>query len=423
MNVRRSAAALAASAVLCVGAAPAALADTAPPSPSAPVIPSGLYGKNDPTYDGVFRQSLAFLAQHTAGVKPAAQPVDWLTGQQCANGAFPAFRPDTAKACDATTYIDSNATAAAVQALAALGGHDETVKKAVGWLKSVQNEDGGWSNSPGGAMDTGTDANSTGIVIGALVAAGEKPDTVKSKTGRTADSALEEFQITCREEGTTGETPTGAFAFQRDKGVLLPNADATAAAALGLLGKGMTVEAPKADKPVAEHPVNCKAGAAGPGDAAEGGARYLTDTMAKSGDHLVSSLAGAGEQPDFGNTADAVIALAAGGHKDAAAKPLAWLEQNSAAWAKTAGPGAYAQLILAAHAGGKDPKAFGGTDLVAELNAQGPAPQGADAATKVETGQDKPSGGQSVWWIVMAGAAAGLGIGILLSGRRKRNQL
>ncbi|MFJ6798683.1 prenyltransferase/squalene oxidase repeat-containing protein [Streptomyces sp. NPDC091268] len=431
MNVRRSAAALAASAVLCAGAAPAALADTAPPSASAPpVVPSGLYGKEDPTYDGVFRQSLAFLAQHTAGVQPAAQAVDWLTGQQCANGSFPSFRADTAKACDATTYIDSNATAAAVQALAALGGHDETVKKAVGWLKSVQNEDGGWSSNPGGAMDTGTDANSTGIVIGALAAAGENPDEVKSKADKEPATALEAFQITCREDGTTGDTPTGAFAFQRDKaGVLLPNADATAAAVLGLRGKGMVVEAPKADKPVEVNPVTCKGGAMNREHAAEGGARYLADAMAASGDHLMSSLGGATDQPDFGNTADAVIALAAGGHKDAAQKPLAWLEQNAAAWAKTAGPGAYAQLILAAHAGGKDPKAFGGTDLVAALNAQGPAATAGDTGRKADDKKeekkddDKDSGGQSVWWIVGAGAAAGMGIGFLLSGRRKKNQL
>ncbi|MDX6764253.1 hypothetical protein SIN09_33900, partial [Streptomyces sp. F8] len=78
------------------------------------MIPSGLYGKNDPTYDGVWRQSFALLAQDTVGVKPAAQAVDWLVGQSCANGSFPAFRADTAKDCDATAYIDSNATAAAV---------------------------------------------------------------------------------------------------------------------------------------------------------------------------------------------------------------------------------------------------------------------------------------------------------------------
>ena len=44
-------------------------------------------------------------------------------------------------------------------------------------------------------------------------------------------------------------------------------------------------------------------------------------------------------------------------------------------------------------------------------------------ATKVDSGKDGDSGGANVWWIVGAGAAAGMGIGILLSGRRKKNQL
>ncbi|MGW7117869.1 prenyltransferase/squalene oxidase repeat-containing protein, partial [Streptomyces xanthophaeus] len=166
MNVRRSAAALAASAVLCVGAAPAALADTAPPvSPSAPpVIPSGLFGKKDPTYDGVWRQSVALLAQHTVGLKPAQEAVDWLTGQQCENGGFASFRADAAAACDATTMYDTNATAVAVQAMKALGSQDAAVKKAVDWLKTVQNEDGGWAYVPGSPSE----ANSTALVISAL---------------------------------------------------------------------------------------------------------------------------------------------------------------------------------------------------------------------------------------------------------------
>lgn len=45
--------------------------------------------------------------------------------------------------------VDTNQTAAAVQALAALGGHDAVTDKAVGWLKSVQNEDGGWGYTAG----------------------------------------------------------------------------------------------------------------------------------------------------------------------------------------------------------------------------------------------------------------------------------
>ncbi|MER6320190.1 prenyltransferase/squalene oxidase repeat-containing protein [Streptomyces sp. NPDC001581] len=418
MNVRRSAAALAASAVLCVGVAPAALADTAPPvSPSAPpVIPSGLYGKDDPMYDGVWRQSFALLAQDTVGIKPAAQAVHWLAGQQCANGSFPAFRADTAKDCDATAYIDSNATAAAVQALTALGGHDESVKKAVGWLKSVQNEDGGWSSNPGGAMDSGTDANSTALVISALIAAGEKPAEIKSKAGKTPYEALLSFQLGCAAE-PAGDR--GAFAFQPVDGKLLANGDATAAAVLAGLGTGSAVVPSGTDTPAAA-PTCPAAVTVDPAAAAQGAAGYLAEALKKDG-HLTAVTPGADQPtPDTGNTVDAVIALAAAGHKQAAAGALEWLKANSAEWSKGK-PAALGTLILAAHATGTDPKSFGGTDLVAALNATGPAPQGADTdATPVK---EESSDNQNLWWIIGAGGAAGVGIGILLSGRRKKNQL
>ncbi|RSS56399.1 prenyltransferase/squalene oxidase repeat-containing protein [Streptomyces sp. WAC06614] len=444
MYVRRSAAVLAASVALCASAAPAALADPSPaasaaPSapanqpPAAPAAPTGLYGTGDPTYDGVFRQSLSLLAQHSVGVRPAPAAVSWLTGQQCANGSFAAFRADPTKACDATTMADTNATAAAVQALAALGGHQDAVTKAVDWLKSVQNEDGGWSYGPGTAMDSGTDANSTGIVIGALAAAGEEPDKVRSKKNVAGGTALQWLQIRCQQEGETGPTPSGAFAFQADKsGKLLPNADATAAAVLGVLGTGMAVQTPTGDAAkkdfTAVNPLSCKMG---PGDgqlSADNGAKYLADTMAATGHHLMSAMPGATDQPDFGNTADAVVALAAAGYPAAAAQPLSWLQQNAAGWAKTAGPAAYAQLILAARATGADPRAFGGTDLVAALNAQGPAPQTDKPQPEQQKNEEKKKeqkkedSGSSIGWMIGAGAAAGVGIGFLLSGRRKKQQ-
>lgn len=416
MIVRRSAAALAASAVLCVGVAPAALADTAPPaSPSAPpVIPSGLYGKNDPTYDGVWRQSFALLAQHTVGVKPAQQAVDWLVGQQCATGGFASFRADAGKACDATTMLDTNATAAAVQALKALGGQDAAIKKSVDWLKSVQNEDGGWSYVPGSPSD----ANSTALVISALAVAGEKPAEVTSNAGKTAYEGLFPFQLGCAAEPAADR---GAFAYQPADGKLIANADATAAAALAGLGKGAAVVPAGADTPAA--PLTCPANGADPVAAAQGAAGYLAELLKKDG-HLTAVTPGADQPtPDTGNTADAVIALAATGHKQSAAGALEWLKGNSAPWAQGS-PAGLGTLILAAHATGTDPKSFGGTDLVAALNATGPAPQGADTqATTVDSDKDKPSGGQNVWWIIGAGAAAGVGIGILLSGRRKKNQL
>ncbi|MFF7297930.1 prenyltransferase/squalene oxidase repeat-containing protein [Streptomyces sp. NPDC008265] len=416
MTVRRSAAALAASAVLCVGVAPAALADTPPPSPSAPpVIPSGLYGKADPTYDGVWRQSFALLAQDTVGVKPAAQAVDWLVGQQCANGGFASFRADASAACDDKTMYDTNATAAAVQALKALGGKDDAVAKSVAWLKSVQNEDGGWAYVPG----TPSDANSTALVISALAVAGEKPAAITSKAGKSAYDGLLAFQLGCATEPATDR---GAFAYQPADGKLVANADATAAAVLAGLGRGAAVVPSGTDTPAA--PLTCPAASpADPAAAAQGAAGYLAEALEKDG-HLTALTPGA-DQPtaDTGNTADAVIALAAAGHKQAATGAVEWLKTHSAEWSKGS-PAALGTLILAAQATGTDPKSFGGTDLVAALNATGPAPQGAATdATPVEEEKDKPSGGQNIWWIIGAGAAAGMGIGIMLSGRRKKNQL
>ncbi|MET7922853.1 prenyltransferase/squalene oxidase repeat-containing protein [Streptomyces sp. NPDC058293] len=399
MNIRRSAALVAATAVIGMATAPAALADGSAPSASPSVaIPSGLYGKADPTYDGVWRQSLSLLAQHTTGVKPAAKAVDWLTGQQCANGGFAAFRADTGKACDAKTPLDSNSTGAAVQALAALGGHDAEVGKAVKWLESVRGDDGGWGYNPGGASD----ANSTSVVIGAFAAAGEKVTS--------AQAALVKLSIPCGKDGG------GAFAYQPDKkGKLAANADATAAGVLGGLGKGLAADGAKqAGTPSCEG-----SGTPDAAQAAQNGSAYLTEALAKD-HHLMSSMPGAKDQPDYGNTADAVTALSAAGHGDQAAPALSWLEKNATQWAAQSGPAAYAQLVLASHAAGADPRDFGGTDLVKALNATGPAPSSTKAAAGKKKDQKKDDGGISVWYVVAVAAVAGIGIGFLFSGRKKQ---
>ena len=405
MIVRRSAAVLAATVVIGTAVAPAAFAADASPSPSQ-AIPSGLYGSTDPTYDGVWRQSLALLAQHTVGVKPAAKAVDWLTGQQCANGAFAPYRADATAKCDAKTMVDTNSTAAAVQALAALGGHDAGTGKAVAWLKSVQNKDGGWGYTAGGASD----ANSTSVVIGALTAVGEKPADV-SKGGKSPYDALLKLSLPC---GGDGE---GAFAYQPDKkGKLAANADATAAGVLGSLGKGFVAKAGASY----DRTQCATTDSPGPQDAAQNGAGYLAKSLEKT-PYLKSALAGAKDQPDYGNTADAVVALSAAGATSSAKEPLGWLEKNSGAWAAKAGPAAYAQLIFAAHATGADPRHFGGADLVKQLGATGPATDASDhsAAPSEEKKKDDDKG-LGVWWIVGVGLVAGIGIGFLLSGRKKQ---
>lgn len=403
MNIRRSAALVAATVVIGAVSAQAAVADSASPSPKA-VVPSGLYGKSDPTYDGVWRQSLALVAQDTVGVKPAAKAVDWLAGQQCENGGWAAFRAEPGKACDAKTMLDSNSTAAAVQALAAVGGRDGEVSKGVDWLKKNQNGDGGWGYNPSGDSD----ANSTSVVIGALAAAGEKPADVRSEPGKSGFDALASFALPCS-EGKNG----GALAYQPDKkGKPAANADATAAGVLGALGTGF---APGKGK--APDAYTCEDGRT-PEALAHNGAVYLQNQLSTHL-YLKSQLAGAEDQPDYGNTADAVAAVAAAEGVKYTKDPYAWLEKNAKGWAAKSGPAAYAQLIFAAHATGNDPRDFAGTDLVAALNKTGPAPASAKSADEHQDEDDK-SDGFGTWWIVGVMFVAAVGAGFLLSGRKKQ---
>ncbi|MGW7521496.1 prenyltransferase/squalene oxidase repeat-containing protein [Streptomyces sp. NPDC054796] len=436
MFLRRSAAALAASAVLCAVAAPAALADESPsPSPKDPSsgagkLPDGrgLYGKADPKFDGVWRQSVALLALDAAGATPAPEAVDWLTGQQCADGSFTAYRADTGQACDPKkTPGDTNATGVAVQALSAVGGRSAAVKKAVDWLESAQNEDGGWGYTSGSPSD----ANSVSVVIGALAAAGRDPGKT-AKGGKTPYDALLSFQLDCDAKGAEDakKGQFGAFAYQPGKdGTLAPNDDATAAAALAGLGEGLLVHAK--DEGPALAPLSCAKdgdGDGGIGDdpekAAGAGAAYLASVLERNGGHLDSVMPGAEGQPDYANTADAVVALAAGGHRDEAKKPLGWLRENLSKWDKADDdPAAIGGLMLAVHATGGDAATLGGTDLLKRLNATGPRPaKMPDASDSAKSDEGEGDGGGTVlfWSMIGAGLAAGAGIGIMLSGRRKR---
>ncbi|MFI9200602.1 prenyltransferase/squalene oxidase repeat-containing protein [Streptomyces sp. NPDC053048] len=410
VHARRAAAALATAAVLGTAGAPAAFADGSP-SPAAPAAP-GLFGTGDPKFDGVFRQSLALLAQKAAGVSPAAQSVDWLAGQQCADGGFAAFRAETGKACDEKAGEFTDATAAAVQALAAVGGRADAVKKGLGWLTSHQNEDGGWGMNPGSPSD----ANSTSTAIGALAAAGQDPAEATAKSGKNPYDSLLSFQAGCDKK----EDERGGFA---------PNDLASAAAALGTLGKGYLV-APAGkgkDKPV--KPLECADDeSAKPKDApaaAEAVAAQLSKKIEANGGFLKSSMTPA-QGPDTGTTADAALALAAGGHTEAADKAMRWLQgdrNGTAEWAK-GNPGRLAKIVLTVHAAGGDPRSFAGTDFVKALNETGPKPEAAASPEKKDEDEKKKDGGDGfgVWWFVGVFFVASVGVGFLLS-NRKKNQL
>ncbi|MGW1667835.1 prenyltransferase/squalene oxidase repeat-containing protein [Streptomyces sp. NPDC002324] len=452
MNVRRSATVVAVLAVTAglgtgpgagvgAGLAPVAFAADATsvsadssPAPSASpsqAIPTGLYGSTDPTYDGVWRQSLALLALDTVGEQPGAGAVGWLVGQQCASGAFAAYRADATARCDAGTAVDTNSTAAAVQALAALGGRDAEAGRAVRWLKDNQNKDGGWGYTAAGPSD----ANSTSVVIGALTAVGDAPEKQK-KAGNSPYDALRSLALPCGggkagTGGTGGRKDGGAFAYQPDKkGSLTANADATAAAVLGSLGRGFAAGTGSGSTAPGGFAEKCVPGDS-PAELAHNGAVHLAGDLAADG-YLTSALAGAKDRPDHGNTADAVVALAAAGDLDATEKPLAWLAKNHGVWAAEAGPAAYAQLVFAAHAAGADPRDFGGADLVARLKDTGPARDvddyssvpSDDTAGEADTdGAGTSAGtGAGTWWAVGLGlvVAAVVGVVSVRAGRKRR---
>ncbi len=151
----------------------------------------GLYGSyasvGDPTYSGVYDQSLSILGL-AAGRRHRGRPrhSTWLADQQCGGsdeftGAWMSYRaPATPPASglsrappfDSTTFtgIDTNsAPRSAFEALVAAGRtptHD-----ALAWLARTQNSDGSF----GFFVDNDGDPDSTALVIQAIVAGGESP--------------------------------------------------------------------------------------------------------------------------------------------------------------------------------------------------------------------------------------------------------
>ncbi|WP_051732344.1 prenyltransferase/squalene oxidase repeat-containing protein [Kitasatospora phosalacinea] len=427
---------------LLAGAATApALADTASPSvsPSASTtasaspspssgVPAGLYGKGDPQYDGVWRQSLALIALHQQQVEPAEAAVQWLLGQQCEDGGWPSYRAEGTPCAPATE--DTNATSMAVQALTELGGHQQPVTRAADWLRAHQNPDGSWAYNPGAPGD----ANSTAVVLNGLLAAGLDPARV-SAGGRTGWDGLASFQLGC----ATAADQRGAFLYQPAEGV--PAAADTLASAQALLaaagGHLPVTTTDRKDAPPKAFP--CDGGqAAGPvahADSAEADAAWLTARLAADGQHLVAKTPGADTAtPAYDSTAWTVLGLVASGHPAEAASAADWLAGNAYPWAAQGkdgtNPAATATLVLTARAAKLDPYNFGGANLVQLLIDSGPAPKSAPAAGDPQatrapgaaiTEPDENSGFSAGWLIGLA-LAVGVVVVVLLSLNRRRQK-
>lgn len=128
---------------------------------------TGHYGQD------VIGHAFVMLGLHAAGQEIPARAVDFLRSTQTAEGGW-AFSGDTAAGA-----ADTNTTAVVVQALAAAGAtktQPDVVERALAYLRTQQNPDGGFSYQKVGGLDDESDVNSTAYVAQAFYTVSTGPE-------------------------------------------------------------------------------------------------------------------------------------------------------------------------------------------------------------------------------------------------------
>ncbi|MEK9736772.1 MAG: hypothetical protein VW239_05575, partial [Candidatus Nanopelagicales bacterium] len=340
-------------AILVGGVAGASASSAGTPGPAAPRSDAGLFGTQDPTYDGVFRQSYALMGLVAADASIPRPAVNWLLDQQCDDGSFMSFRADTGGACppsDPTTYSgpDTNSTAMALAALVAVG-EDDAALEAATWLLAQQTRGGGFPYYAGGSPDT----NSTGLAIAAL-----KLVDGTSKQRRNAANYERRMAYGCNSEpDLVGSMPYMAG--------MLPESMSTTQSLLGLSRAFLVRER---SQQRANPSVTCDGN--GRVENVKGAtARWIARALRANDGRLPDVFDP--QVTDWNSTAVAIIGLVAartgGIATDIAITALAdnidaYVEDGEGGRA-----GALGTAILAAVATGSDPRDFGGRDLVADL--------------------------------------------------------
>ncbi|MFJ5924682.1 prenyltransferase/squalene oxidase repeat-containing protein [Kitasatospora sp. NPDC092948] len=288
-----------------------------------------------------WNQALGVLALARAGVVPAPAVLDRFARIQCTDGGFAGTMITPGQYCES----DPLTTAMAVIALQRAGGQQELVTKGVDWLVRAQQADGSFLPYAGGTADV----FSTGAAAQGLRAA-----------GRTAEADRATAWVAARQNADGGVGP--------DEWTPDSEAPATEQAILAFTGTDPATVLRRLNTPQPTRtPDLAKAGA------------FLTDRSRLLDGHYYEAFPDSG-WADFGLTIDTAYALAATGTDDAALRRITDFVERGADgtgrgvndWTmigtEWAGGGSVGKEALLAEITGRDPRDFGGHDLIAALD-------------------------------------------------------
>lgn len=313
----------------------------------------GLFGSQDPTYDGVYRQSYALMGLAAAGLTAPPEAVQWLLDQQCADGAFIAYRADLGTPCpepDPAAYTgpDTNSTSLAILALIE-HGRVAAARRAAAWLLRIQLPGGGWGYVEGSPADS----VSTALALEALDSV---PGTARAQ--RAATRWLTRQIAPCTD-------PIGERYGVRYQPGTLPDGISTTQALLGL---GDAFPVTKRPQRQAAPRVTCDAKGK-PADATAAVTRWISSTLTANAGSIPDPFTPGAA--DWNSTALGVVGLVATGTSGRATQTaMQALADNAETYVNdgTADrPAALGTLLLATIATGADPEDFGGIDLPARL--------------------------------------------------------
>ena len=313
----------------------------------------GLFGSQDPTYDGVYRQSYALMGLAAADIAAPPIAVQWLLDQQCADGAFIAYRADLDAPCPAPdpqayTGPDTNSTSLAILALIE-HGRLGAARRGIAWLLRIQLPGGGWGYVEGSPADS----VSTSLALEALQSV---PGNERQR--RAATRWLARQVAPC-------DAPNAERYGVRYQPGSLPDGISSTQALLGL-GDAFPV-APITQRQAAPR-VTCDAKGK-PDDPTAAVTRWIASTLTANDGSIPDPFTPG--QADWNSTALGVVGLAATRTSGRATRlAMQSLQANASDYVSdgTADrPAALGTLLLATISTGADPGDFGGIDLPERL--------------------------------------------------------